>query len=168
VVPAEESARMPDDRGMKLSEVIELDTDEILSLIPHRPPFLWIDRVTEVEPGKRCVALKYLDPDERFFAGHFPDKPVLPGVFLIEAAAQTAAVLQACSRPAAGEPHAASGDHLLVAVNRFKFLKPVTPGSELVIEVRLTAVSSPMACVDAVLRVGGEVVAKGELSLVVT
>ncbi|MEW6366662.1 MAG: 3-hydroxyacyl-ACP dehydratase FabZ [Acidobacteriota bacterium] len=141
-----------------------MDKNEILSLIPHRPPFLWIDRVVEVEPGKRCVALKYIDPDEQFFAGHFPGRSVLPGVFLIEAAAQTAAVLQAAGR-AEG---AAAGDHLLVAVNRFKFLKPVAPGSELTIEVRLTAASSPMACIDAVIRVSGEVVAKGELSLVVT
>ena len=62
-------------------------------MIPHRAPFLWIDRVEELEPGVRCVAVKFVDPADPIFSGHFPAKPILPGVFLIEAVAQTAGVM---------------------------------------------------------------------------
>jgi len=64
-----------------------IEQSEIETLIPHRPPFLWIDWVEELEPGVRCVAVKFVDPTNPVFAGHFPDKPILPGVFLIEAVA---------------------------------------------------------------------------------
>ena len=66
---------------------------EIEAILPHRPPFLWVDRVESVEPGVRCVASKRIDPQEPFFAGHFPGEPILPGVFLVEAAAQTAGIM---------------------------------------------------------------------------
>jgi 3-hydroxyacyl-[acyl-carrier-protein] dehydratase len=132
-----------------------LDKDAILGLIPHRPPFLWVDRVIEIEAGVRCVGLKLVDPAEPCFAGHFPGKPVLPGVFLIEAAAQTAAVMMA----------APGGERLMAAVNRFKFLKPVSPGSELRIETRVVSSAGPLAYVEATVSVAGEIVARGELSL---
>jgi 3-hydroxyacyl-[acyl-carrier-protein] dehydratase len=132
-----------------------LEKDAILGLIPHRPPFLWVDRVVEIEAGVRCVGLKFVDPAEPCFAGHFPGKAVLPGVFLIEAAAQTAAVMM-------GAP---TGERLLAAVNRFKFLKPVSPGSELRIETRMVSSAGPLSYVEATVSVAGEIVARGELSL---
>src|SRR6202034_1248198 len=107
-----------------------MERSEIEAMIPHRPPFLWIDRVEELEPGVRCVALKFVDPANPIFAGHFPAKPILPGVLLIEAVAQTAGVMLGSAAPqVAAEAGAAVA--LLGAVNRFKFLKPVTPGQEL-------------------------------------
>lgn len=136
-----------------------LDKDAILGLIPHRPPFLWVDRVIEIEAGVRCVGLKFVDPAEPCFTGHFPGKAVLPGVFLIEAAAQTAAVMLGAPGPAP------AGERLLAAVNRFKFLKPVSPGAELRIETRMVSGAGPLAYVEATIEVAGEVVARGELSL---
>jgi 3-hydroxyacyl-[acyl-carrier-protein] dehydratase len=141
-----------------------IERSEIETLIPHRPPFLWIDRVEELEPGVRCVAVKFVDPANPVFAGHFPDKPILPGVFLIEAVAQTAGVmLGSAAQVAAGNK---GGVALLAAVNRFKFLKPVTPGQTLRVETeKLTEVGS-MACVGGKVWVDGEMVANGELSVV--
>ena len=112
-----------------------IERSEIETLIPHRPPFLWIDRVEELEPGVRCVAVKFVDPANPIFAGHFPAKPILPGVFLIEAVAQTAGVMlgSAALQVAA---RSGGGVALLAAVNRFKFLKPVTPGQELRVETK--------------------------------
>jgi 3-hydroxyacyl-[acyl-carrier-protein] dehydratase len=136
-----------------------LDRDAILQLIPHRPPFLWVDRVIELEPGSRCVAVKFIDPAEPFFAGHFPDHAILPGVFLIEAAAQAAGVMMGASVPPS------SGERLLAAVNRFKFLKPVHPPSELRIVTAKVADAGPLVYVEAAVEVAGEVVAKGELSV---
>src|ERR1700733_7569093 len=102
---------------------------EIEALIPHRPPFLWIDRVEELEPGVRCVAVKFVDAANPVFAGHFPATPILPGIFLIEAMAQTAGVMLGSSTPVAVGDR--GGVALLAAVNRFKFFKPVAPGQEL-------------------------------------
>lgn len=146
-----------------------LNKEQILKLIPHRPPFLWIDSIVELEAGVRCVALKFVDPAEPLFAGHFPGDAILPGIILIEATAQTAAVMmgsrsQDAARPD-GDPAAAARCRL-GAVNRFKFLKPVRPGSELRIETRIVSEAGPMAYIEATLWVGVEPVAKGELALV--
>ena len=130
-------------------------------MIPHRPPFLWIDRVEELEPGVRCVAVKFVDPADPIFAGHFPAKPILPGVLLIEAVAQTAGVMLGSVAPqGAGELA------LLAAVNRFKFFKPVTPGRELRIETRKLTDAGKMALITGTVYVDGEMVASGELSVV--
>jgi 3-hydroxyacyl-[acyl-carrier-protein] dehydratase len=142
-----------------------IERSKIETLIPHRPPFLWIDRVEELAPGVRCVAVKFVDPANPVFAGHFPAKPILPGVFLIEAVAQAAGVMLGSATP---EVSAKSngGVALLAAVNRFKFLKPVTPGQTLRIETKkLTEVGS-MACIGGTVWVDGEMVANGELSVV--
>ena len=142
-----------------------IERSEIETMIPHRPPFLWIDRVEELDPGVRCVALKFVDPKDPIFAGHFPAKPILPGVLLIEAVAQTAGVMlgSAAPRDAAGTGARVA---LLAAVNRFKFLKPVTPGQELRIETKKLTDAGPMAYISGTVWVDGEIVASGELSVV--
>ncbi len=136
-----------------------MDRSEIEAMIPHRAPFLWIDRVEELEPGVRCVAVKLVDPADPIFAGHFPAKPILPGVLLIEAVAQTAGVML-------GAGQTGGGVALLGAVNRFKFLKAVTPGQELRIETKLLTEVGRMACIGGTVWVNGEMVANGELSVV--
>jgi 3-hydroxyacyl-[acyl-carrier-protein] dehydratase len=147
-----------------------MERSEIERMIPHRAPFLWIDRVDELEPGVRCVAVKFVDPANPIFAGHFPAKPILPGVLLIEAVAQTAGVMlgsaaaQSDDKPDAGV--AGGGVALLGAVNRFKFLKPVTPGQELRIETKKITEAGRMAYIGGTVWVGGEMVASGELSVV--
>jgi 3-hydroxyacyl-[acyl-carrier-protein] dehydratase len=142
-----------------------MERNEIEKLIPHRPPFLWIDRVQELEPGVRCVAVKFVDPADPIFAGHFPDKPILPGVFLIEAVAQTAGVMLGSAAPEAGN-NTGAGVGLLAAVSRFKFLKPVSPGRELRVETKTLTAIERMACIAGTVWVDGEIVAKGELSVV--
>jgi 3-hydroxyacyl-[acyl-carrier-protein] dehydratase len=131
-------------------------------MIPHRAPFLWIDRVEELEPGVRCVAVKFVDPADPIFAGHFPAKPILPGVFLIEAVAQTAGVMLG----SAGPQTSGGGVALLAAVNRFKFLKAVTPGQNLRVETKKLTEVGQMACIGGTVWVDGEIVASGELSVV--
>jgi 3-hydroxymyristoyl/3-hydroxydecanoyl-(acyl carrier protein) dehydratase len=138
---------------------------EIETMIPHRAPFLWIDRVEELEPGVRCVAVKFVDPENPIFAGHFPAKPILPGVLLIEAVAQTAGVMLGSAAPQA-DAGARAGVALLGAVNRFKFLKPVTPGQEVRIETKKMTEAGRMAYIGGTVWVDGEMVASGELSVV--
>lgn len=145
-----------------------LNKQQILDLIPHRQPFLWIDSVAELDAGVRCVALKFVDRSESVFEGHFPGNPILPGVIIIEAAAQTAAVMlgsQMQAADAAGNEEGAGPSRLLGAVNRFKFLKPVKPGCELRIETRKVSEMGPMAYVDVTVQVGNEVIARGELAV---
>ena len=140
-----------------------IERSEIEAMIPHRPPFLWIDRVEELEPGVRCVAVKFVDPADPIFTGHFPAKPILPGVLLIEAVAQTAGVMLGS---AASTVKAEGRMALLAAVNRFKFLKPVTPGQELRIETKKMTEAGRMAYIGGTVWVDGEMVASGELSVV--
>jgi 3-hydroxyacyl-[acyl-carrier-protein] dehydratase len=143
-----------------------IERSEIETLIPHRPPFLWIDRVEELEPGVRCVAVKFVDPANPIFAGHFPAKPILPGVLLIEAVAQTAGVMMGSAAPQTADK-SRERVALLAAVNRFKFLKPVTPGQELLIETKKLAEVGQLVCIGGTVWAGGEMVANGELSVVI-
>jgi len=138
-----------------------INRSEIEKIIPHRPPFLFIDSVEELEPGLRCVAWMSVKANDPIFAGHFPTRPILPGVLIIEAVGQTAAVMMA-SAASTG----AIGDALLAAVNRFKFVKPVFPGQAVRIETKkLTAVGT-MAYISGTASVDGVIVASGELSVV--
>jgi 3-hydroxyacyl-[acyl-carrier-protein] dehydratase len=139
-----------------------IERSEIETMIPHRAPFLWIDRVEELDPGVRCVAVKFVDPADPIFVGHFPAKPILPGVFLIEAVAQTAGVMLG----SAGPPASRGGVALLAAVNRFKFLKTVTPGQNLRVETKKLTEVGQMACIGGTVWVDGVMVASGELSVV--
>ena len=138
-----------------------MERNEIEKIIPHRPPFLWIDRVEELVPGVRCVAWLSVDGENPVFAGHFPTRPILPGVLIIEAVAQTAAVMMGSSAPAE-----IMGSALLAAVNRFKFFKPVPPGTQLRIETAVLTQTGTMACIEGTVSALGEKVASGELSVV--
>ena len=142
-----------------------MERSEIEAMIPHRAPFLWIDRVEELEPGVRCVAVKFVDPANPIFAGHFPAKPILPGVLLIEAVAQTAGVMLGSAAPQ-GDARVGGGVALLGAVNWFKFLKPVTPGQEMRIETKKITEAGRMAYIGGTVWADGEMVASGELSVV--
>lgn len=142
-----------------------MERSEIETLIPHRPPFLWIDRVEELEPGVRCVAVKFVDPASPIFSGHFPAKPIFPGVLLIEAVAQTAGVMLGSAASQSSEKRPGEGA-LLAAVNRFKFLKPITPGQELRIETKKLTEAGKLACIGGTVWVGAEMVASGELTVV--
>jgi 3-hydroxyacyl-[acyl-carrier-protein] dehydratase len=138
-----------------------MEREQIEAMLPHRPPFLWIDRVEELEPGLRCVATKRIDPADPLFAGHFPGNPIVPGVLLIEAVAQTAGVMLASAAP-----QNALRTALLASVQHFKFLRPVTPGQQIRIETRKLTALGRMACISGEVFVDGEKVAQGELSVV--
>ncbi|MBF0153126.1 MAG: 3-hydroxyacyl-ACP dehydratase FabZ [Magnetococcales bacterium] len=106
---------------------------EILESLPHRYPFLLIDRILEVEPGKRIVAIKNVTFNEPHFMGHFPDNPVMPGVLILEAIAQAGALLASRTDPAAVKGRLV----YFMAIDRARFRKPVLPGDQLRIEMTL-------------------------------
>jgi 3-hydroxyacyl-[acyl-carrier-protein] dehydratase len=105
------------------------DVIEIQKMLPHRYPFLFVDRVLELEPGKKIVAIKNVSVDEPFFQGHFPGRPIMPGVLIVEAMAQAGGVLVYKS--------AETDDNMVyfMSVEKAKFRKPVVPGDQLRLEV---------------------------------
>jgi 3-hydroxyacyl-[acyl-carrier-protein] dehydratase len=125
-----------------------------MSLTPHGPGFSFLDSFEILEPGKRGRGRKWLDPKAPFFADHFPGNPLMPGVLLVECAAQAAGVLW--QQP---------GVAYLAAVRDFRFRKPVLPDQTLDIEVTLEKEMGALAQFDAVLRVGPTVVTQGKLML---
>ena len=110
-----------------------LDVNEIQQILPHRPPFLLVDRIVELEPKKRIVGIKNVTINEPFFVGHFPGFPVMPGVLIIEAMAQTGGVLVLRDEPNCG------ADKLVffAAIEQAKFRRPVLPGDQLRLELEV-------------------------------
>ncbi|RLB04408.1 MAG: 3-hydroxyacyl-[acyl-carrier-protein] dehydratase FabZ [Deltaproteobacteria bacterium] len=108
-----------------------IDVNEIMSFLPHRYPFLFVDRIIELQEGKRIVGIKNVTINEPFFQGHFPGEPVMPGVLIIEAMGQTAGVLayKAMGKEAEGKAV------YLMSINRVKFRRPVVPGDQLRLEL---------------------------------
>jgi beta-hydroxyacyl-ACP dehydratase FabZ len=106
-----------------------LDIIEIQKILPHRYPFLYVDRVLEVEPGKKIVAIKNVTFDEHFFQGHFPGRPIMPGVLIVEAMAQVGGILV--------HKTIETEDKMVyfMSIDKVKFRKPVVPGDQLVFEV---------------------------------
>ncbi len=141
-----------------------VDYHEIASLLPHRFPFQFVDRVLEFEDGARIVALKNVSINEPFFRGHFPEQPLMPGVLICEALAQTAALL--AHRSHDGVPRGHVG--VLAAMDRVRFRRPVLPGDQLYLEVRLLKRRRPLWKMQGTARVNGQIVAQAELSLMET
>ncbi len=113
---------------------LPINVEQIQELLPHRYPFLLVDRLVEIEPDVRAVALKNVTINEPFFQGHFPGHPVMPGVLLIEAMAQAAGLLTQISRRMKGDM--GSPLFYLVKVDNARFSAPVVPGDQLRLEVR--------------------------------
>jgi len=139
-----------------------LNIEEIYKIIPQRFPFVMLDKVTELEPGKKVVAFKNVSYNEEFFQGHFPSQPVMPGVLIIEAMAQASIILFASVK--AG-PQDKQLSYYLGAV-KARFLHPVFPGDQLVITVEPLKVVSSAAIVKAAAHVMDKEVASAEISLV--
>ena len=140
------------------SKEICMDIQQIMDFLPHRYPFLLIDRVLEMEEDKRIVALKNVSINEPFFIGHFPGVPVMPGVLMIEAMAQAGGVLLFSSLEAK-ESHIA----VLLGVDKCRFRKPVRPGDQLVIEVNVLRLKSRVGKMAGKTMVDGEVAAEAEI-----
>jgi 3-hydroxyacyl-[acyl-carrier-protein] dehydratase len=135
----------------------EMDIYEILKYLPQRYPVLMIDRVKECEPGKRIVAIKNVSANEPHFQGHFPGRPIMPGVLILEAMAQAAGVLVFSAQPAA--PHDRSV-YYYVGIDKARFKKPVVPGDQLELEVKLERALRGIGKFSCVARVAGTVVAE--------
>ncbi len=108
-----------------------LDVEKILGLLPHRYPFLLVDRILSLEVGKKIVGLKNVTFNEPFFQGHFPGRRIMPGVLIIEALAQTGGILALVSRP----EHQGNSAIFLMGLDKVRFRKPVVPGDQLVLEL---------------------------------
>ena len=138
-----------------------VDVTKIMQLLPHRFPFLLVDRVIELEPFKRIKAIKNVSINEPFFAGHFPAQPVMPGVLVVEAMAQAGGLLTQLSL--GSEP--LNGDRLfyLVKVDKARFSRMVVPGDQLELEVVLKRNLRGMAQYECTAKVAGHEVASAEI-----
>jgi 3-hydroxyacyl-[acyl-carrier-protein] dehydratase len=137
---------------------MELDIQEIMQTLPHRYPFLMVDRIVDVVPGKSAVGIKNVSINEPFFTGHWPGEPVMPGVLIIEAMAQVGGIILLKSDEDRGK-RAFFG-----AVDSVRFKRPVVPGDQIRIEVELTKRRGNIGKVRTVATVDGEVVCSGELT----
>jgi len=134
-----------------------LDIEKILEILPHRYPFLLVDRALKIEKGKSIVAIKNVTYNEHFFQGHFPEKKVMPGVLVIEALAQAGGILLYKSIP---DPQKTLV--LLSTIDKTKFRKPVVPGDQLRLEVEIVKLKSRFCHIRGKVYVGEEIVAESE------
>lgn len=137
-----------------------LDIQLIKKLLPHRYPMLLVDRVLDYEPGKRITALKNVSANEEFFNGHFPHKPVMPGVLMIEALAQTAALLSFVSANINADDNSIV---YFLGIDGARFKRPVVPGDQLKMEVEITRAARGIWKYKAVGTVDGELAVEAEL-----
>lgn len=138
--------------------MILLNKEQIQDIIPHRDPFLLIDEVVALEPGKKCIARKYITADDWWFQGHFPDYPVTPGVLLTEMLAQTGAVC------AGTLPENKKKIALLAKIDKAKFRRPVVPGDVVTLEVEIKKLKSSVGVGTAIASVDGETAVTCELT----
>ena len=135
-----------------------MDVTDILQILPHRYPMLLVDRVLEIEPGQRIVGLKNVSANEPFFAGHFPGRPVMPGVLIVEALAQCGGLLLM-----AGLDRSEEKVIYFLAVDGVKFRRPVVPGDQLRLELELLQGRGRRGRLKGVARVDGKVVAEATI-----
>ena len=138
-----------------------LKVTEIMDIIPQRPPFLMIDCVEDLKPGESCVAYKNVTINEPFFTGHFPGNPIMPGVLMVEALAQTGAVY-ILSLPENKGKNAIFG-----GINNLRFKRQVVPGDVLRLEVNIIKQKGSIGIGEAIATVNGEVAVKGELTFAI-
>ncbi|KEP27624.1 MULTISPECIES: 3-hydroxyacyl-ACP dehydratase FabZ [Bacillus] len=135
-----------------------LDAQQIQEIIPHRYPFLLVDRILEVEGEKRAVGIKNVTVNEEFFNGHFPGYPVMPGVLIVEALAQVFGVIML------GKEENKGKIGLFAGIDGCRFKRQVKPGDQLRLEVEVTRLRGPVAKGKAVATVDGEVACEAELT----
>jgi 3-hydroxyacyl-[acyl-carrier-protein] dehydratase len=133
--------------------------EKIKSILPHREPFLFIDEITEIDGNKKVVAVRHIKDNESFFEGHFPGKPIMPGVLIIEAMAQTSIILYYVCKPEIAKTH----PNYYLGKVKAEFLSPVLPGGKLILEANNVKIIDEAAVIDALARVENRVVAKANL-----
>ncbi|UCH23403.1 MAG: 3-hydroxyacyl-ACP dehydratase FabZ [Deltaproteobacteria bacterium] len=136
----------------------EYDIQKIMEAIPHRYPFLLVDRVLELVPGERIVALKNVTINEPFFQGHFPANPIMPGVLIVEAMAQTGGLLFLVTQ----KQEENDVIFYFMGMDKVRFRKPVIPGDQLIMEVRLINLRSKAAKMSGTATVDQKLVAEAE------
>lgn len=134
-----------------------LNSQEIQKLIPHRYPFLLVDKIIEMEPGKKAVGIKNVTVNEPFFQGHFPGNPIMPGVLQIEALAQVGAVSILSKEENKGKLAVFAG------IDNLRFRRQVVPGDVLRLEVEITKIKGPVGKGNARATVDGQVTVEGEI-----
>ena len=138
-----------------------LNTKQIMDILPHRAPFLLVDRIDELEPGKRAVGVKAVTYNEPFFAGHFPQEPVMPGVLICEALAQVGAVAILSQEEYKGKLVLFGG------INKARFRQKVVPGDLLRLEMELIKVKGPVVIGKATAYLGDKVCTEAELTFMI-
>ena len=136
-----------------------LDINMIRKILPHRYPFLLVDRILEFDPGKRIVGLKNVTMNEPYFQGHFPDFPILPGVIIIEAMAQTGGLFVFGRNPEEAE----NKNFFFSGIDKARFRKPVIPGDQMIIELEMLKHRGPLWKFRGKSTVNGDLVAEAEL-----
>lgn len=142
-----------------MTTITTMDIHKILEYLPHRPPFLLIDKVVELTLGHSIVAQKNVTMNEPFFVGHFPNRPVMPGVLIVEALAQASGVLAYETSKKSCEDHL----HYLVGIDNARFKRVVEPGDVLRLEVTLTRIKSSIIRASGVASVDGEIACVADL-----
>ena len=135
------------------------DIQKIMEYLPHRYPFLLVDRVIELVPGDRITALKNVTINEPFFTGHFPGRPVMPGVLIIEAMAQAGGLLAIESNPADKRGQLI----YFMGMDKVRFRKPVVPGDQLIFEAKMLKMRSKVAKMSGTASVDNQIAAEAEL-----
>ena len=138
----------------------EMDINEVIAHLPHRFPMLLIDRIRELEPGKCIVALKNVSANEPYFPGHFPHHPIMPGVLILEAMAQAAGIL--VFRTQGYKPDEKTA-YYYVGIDNARFKKPVVPGDQLELDVRIERSLKGISKFACIARVGQDVVAEATI-----
>jgi 3-hydroxyacyl-[acyl-carrier-protein] dehydratase len=136
-----------------------IEIKEIMAILPHAYPFLLVDRILEIEPGKRVVGIKNVTYNEPFFPGHFPGRPIMPGVLIIEAMAQTAGILVFNSLPQEDRKK----NVFFLGIDNVRFRKPVIPGDQLRMELEITRHRQSIWGFKGKALVDGNLVAEGDL-----
>lgn len=137
-----------------------MDIHQILEKLPHRYPILLVDRVLELEPGKRIRALKNVSINEPYFVGHFPHRPVMPGVLMLEALAQAAALLSFADEKLKSDKNSVI---YFVGIDGARFKRPVEPGDQLILEVTVDRIKAGIHKFSARASVAGELACQAEL-----
>jgi len=142
-----------------MEPTLPMDVNDIMKILPHRFPFLLVDRIVELEHGKRCVGIKNVTINEPFFTGHFPGHPVMPGVLIVEAMAQVAGIMAYL----ASDEETRKKVSYFMAIENAKFRKPVLPGDQLRIEITTTLNRRGIWGVDGKAFVDGRLVTEASL-----
>ena len=149
---------MSENKAPSYTPVRVIPCDEILKIIPHRYPFMMVDRVEVIEEGRSCVGVKCVSANELYFHGHFPEKPIMPGVLMLEGMAQTAAAMMM------NLPETKGRIGVFAGITRAKFRRQVIPGDVLKMHVEIVRFKNPICKVRAQAWVGDEPAVEAELT----